>query len=126
MRTEDSQKHSSIHADKDRFYLYLRLFIIMGVTWTMESVSWAFKNSLFMFVLTDALNGLQGIIIFFLFVWKPKVIAQIKNRWRTSSFCGSKSKADQSINTIYSEVTTKSSIDDSQVRGKFTIDDSQY
>ena len=124
MRTEDSQKHSSIHADKDRFYLYLRLFIIMGVTWTMESVSWAFKNSSYMFVFTDALNCLQGFIIFFLFVWKPKVLDLIKKRWKSSSMmCCPKTKAEISVTTTYSDVTTKTSSDDSEARGKFIIDD---
>ncbi|CAO1412363.1 unnamed protein product [Diamesa tonsa] len=117
MKTEDFQKHSSVNADKDKFYLYLRLFIIMGVTWVMESVSWVFENSSYMFVFTDALNCLQGFIIFFLFVWKPKVIELIKKRWASSPLRCSKSRADLPINTRCSEVTTKSSLDDYEMRG---------
>lgn len=63
-----------------RFYLYLRLFIVMGVTWVMESISFVFKG-LLIFYLTDILNCLQGLIIFFLFLWKPKVKALIIKRF---------------------------------------------
>ncbi|CAO1388263.1 unnamed protein product [Diamesa hyperborea] len=126
MRTEDSQKHSRVKADKEKFYLYLRLFIIMGVTWIMESVSWVFKNSSFMFVFTDALNCLQGFIIFYLFVCKPKMIKLIKKKWESSSFCCSKAKTIHQVTTTHSDVTTKTtSFDDSEARGKFIVDDSR-
>lgn len=62
-----------------RFFLYLRLFIVMGATWTMESISWIFENSV-LFYITDILNCLQGFIIFILFVWKPKVKTLIQRR----------------------------------------------
>ena len=118
MKTADSKRHSKVNADKERFYLYLRLFIIMGVTWAMESVSWAFENASYMFVFTDALNCLQGSIIFFLFVWKPKVLDLIKKRWKSSSLCcRSKSRADFPMNARCSEITTKSSIDENEMRG---------
>jgi hypothetical protein len=107
IRNGDSQKHSKMDADKDRcekyidcwlllrifnsslpknfklfcrrFFLYLRLFIIMGATWSMESISWAFETS-FIFYISDFLNCLQGFIIFLLFVWKPKVKKLIVRR----------------------------------------------
>ena len=122
--TGGSQINSSIHADEDRFYIYLRLFIIMGVTWIMESVSWAFKNSLYIFLLTDALNCLQGILIFFLFVWKPKVIELIKNKWKSSSFCGLKSRDESIFNAAWPDETTKISENEIETRGNFIIDDS--
>jgi len=82
IRNGESQKHSKIDADKDRFFLYLRLFIVMGVTWSMESVSFIFENE-FVFYVSDILNCLQGFIIFILFVWKPKVKKLIVRRYRS-------------------------------------------
>lgn len=63
-----------------RFFLYLRLFIIMGVTWSMESISWMLNNRFYTFYVSDVLNCLQGFIIFVLFVWKPKVRDLIRQR----------------------------------------------
>lgn len=63
----------SFHRTSFRFFLYLRLFIVMGVTWSMEAISWVFPDNQFMFYASDFLNCLQGFIIFILFVWKPKV-----------------------------------------------------
>jgi G protein-coupled receptor Mth (Methuselah protein) len=75
--TADSKKHSRLTDDTDRFILYVRLFIVMGITWTAELVSWSFEsekdNLRWVFFFTDICNCIQGIIIFFLFVWKPKV-----------------------------------------------------
>jgi hypothetical protein len=62
-----------------RFFLYLRLFIVMGATWSMESISWVFDSPWFFYV-SDILNCLQGFIIFILFVWKPKVKKLIVRR----------------------------------------------
>ncbi|CAO1406462.1 unnamed protein product [Diamesa serratosioi] len=83
VRKGDSQRHSNINADKDRFFLYLRLFIVMGATWSMESVSWLFESSYVVFYISDILNCLQGFIIFMLFVWKPKVKSLILKRIRS-------------------------------------------
>jgi G protein-coupled receptor Mth (Methuselah protein) len=82
--TADSQKHSRLNDDTDRFILYVRLFIVMGITWTAEVVAWAFQSEKddlkWVFFFTDICNCIQGIIIFFLFVWKPKVKELIFSR----------------------------------------------
>ncbi|XP_058833696.1 G-protein coupled receptor Mth2-like isoform X2 [Topomyia yanbarensis] len=68
-----SRRHSKFEKDRHRFSLYLRLFIVMGVTWTFEIVSWAVGSSDWFFYVSDVCNCLLGVIIFFLFVWKQKV-----------------------------------------------------
>lgn len=80
LRTGDGQTHKSTVVDRERFSVYLRLFIAMGVTWSMETVGWLFKDSSYVFYVTDFLNSMQGIIIFLLFIWKPKVKALILQR----------------------------------------------
>jgi hypothetical protein len=58
-----------------RFFLYIRLFVIMGAIWSIEPISWVFdldrENSFF--IVFDILNCLQGVIILLLFIWTPKV-----------------------------------------------------
>ncbi|KAG5679683.1 hypothetical protein PVAND_009236 [Polypedilum vanderplanki] len=53
---------------RSRFYIYLRLFIIMGMSWFMETLSWIFHNSSTVFIVTDIFNCLQGVFIFIICV----------------------------------------------------------
>ncbi|KAK1118505.1 hypothetical protein K0M31_014816 [Melipona bicolor] len=67
----DSRRHDD---NKQWFNLYLKLFIVMGINWSMEIVSWLCDNSpAYIWYLTDLTNTLQGVIIFLIFVWKDKV-----------------------------------------------------
>lgn len=72
-----------------RFSLYFRLFIIMGATWIIEILSWAFlrQNDLISAILhvSDVLNCVQGILIFIMFVWTEKVKKMIARK-----LCGGK------------------------------------
>lgn len=51
----------------------------MGLNWTMELISLTVEpeNRIF-FLLSDIVNGLEGIIIFCLFVMKRKVLRDLK------------------------------------------------
>lgn len=70
------------------FTLYLRLFIVMGVTWSMEGVSFLISPESNFFLLTDTCNTIQGVLIFVLFVMKKRVLRLIKKRFvYVSSFC---------------------------------------
>ncbi|XP_046390056.1 G-protein coupled receptor Mth2-like [Ischnura elegans] len=70
------KQSASLRADDDgrqRFNLYLKLFIIMGVNWMMELIQTVVKGPDYLWVVCDLLNALQGVFIFFIFVWKKKV-----------------------------------------------------
>lgn len=53
----------------------------MGVTWIVEILSWAIPNNVILYLL-DIPNSAQGIIIFFMFVWKPKIKQMIVHRYK--------------------------------------------
>lgn len=66
-----------------RFSVYLKLFLTMGLLWTMESISWIFEKESeknYFFIFTDILNCLQGVFIFIIFVCKRKVLNMTKER----------------------------------------------
>uniref|UniRef100_A0A182IYC9 G-protein coupled receptors family 2 profile 2 domain-containing protein n=1 Tax=Anopheles atroparvus TaxID=41427 RepID=A0A182IYC9_ANOAO len=69
----DSRRHTKYAKDSYRFSLYLRLFIIMGVTWTVEFITWLIGETTVLIYLVDICNCMTGILIFILFVWKQKV-----------------------------------------------------
>jgi len=60
----------------------LRLFILMGLTWIFEIISYSVrKNTVWAkrFQVADYLNWSQGIIIFVLFILKPSTLKLLKN-----------------------------------------------
>lgn len=77
-----------------RFMLYLKLFIVMGVNWLAEIISWAMeteKNG-YLFYVTDFGNSLQGVLIFLIFVCKKRVLRLLNKKlcsqiqiWKTSN-----------------------------------------
>ncbi|XP_037940040.1 G-protein coupled receptor Mth2-like isoform X1 [Teleopsis dalmanni] len=72
-----------LRSEKENFGLFLRLFIVMGITWMLEVMSYLVGSdntwSIFFYV-PDFCNAAQGIIIFVLFVLKKKVKKLIKKR----------------------------------------------
>uniref|UniRef100_A0A182IR24 G-protein coupled receptors family 2 profile 2 domain-containing protein n=1 Tax=Anopheles atroparvus TaxID=41427 RepID=A0A182IR24_ANOAO len=73
VRRGDSKRHAKLDNDRDRFGLYLRLFIVMGVTWSLEIISWVIDNNAWIFYVSDVCNCIQGFLIFSLFVLKQKI-----------------------------------------------------
>ena len=67
-----------------RFNLYCRLFIVMGLSWFLEILSYATGSEhalSFIFAVTDIFNALLGLIIFIILVANPKVWKLIKKRY---------------------------------------------
>lgn len=55
--------------------LYLKLFCLMGVTFVFEVISWwAVDAPAYYWYVTDAVNSLRGVFVFFIFCWKRSVL----------------------------------------------------
>ncbi|XP_063973107.1 G-protein coupled receptor Mth2-like isoform X3 [Diachasmimorpha longicaudata] len=76
----DSRRHDD---NKQWFNLYLKLFIVMGINWSMEIISWLLNKDTpqYVWYLTDLANTLQGVIIFIIFVWKDKIRRLLMKRF---------------------------------------------
>lgn len=73
LKRGDSRKHDSTN-DKERFTLYLKLFIVMGINWVMELLSSIAEGAPnYLWYIPDFTNTLQGLFIFLIFVWKKRV-----------------------------------------------------
>ncbi|TMW43890.1 hypothetical protein DOY81_011030 [Sarcophaga bullata] len=82
MAREDSTRN--LRNERDRFGLFLRLFLVMGVTWSLEIMSYfvgSDKPWSKIFYAADICNAIQGFLIFMLFVMKKKVKQLITNRY---------------------------------------------
>ncbi|XP_061397128.1 G-protein coupled receptor Mth2-like [Musca vetustissima] len=83
MAKEDSTRN--LKKEKDKFGLFLRLFLVMGVTWSLEIISYFVgpeSKWAKIFYAADICNAVQGFLIFMLFVMKRKVKMLITNRCR--------------------------------------------
>lgn len=58
----------------------IKLFIVMGVSWILEIVATFFKEPEALWYISDAFNILQGVLVFFIFVFKWKVWYSIQQR----------------------------------------------
>lgn len=62
--------------------LYVRLFVITGVTWIMEGLSFLIspENNDWIFRFFDIWNALQGLIIFISYIMKRRVLILLQKR----------------------------------------------
>ncbi|XP_036138668.1 G-protein coupled receptor Mth2 isoform X2 [Monomorium pharaonis] len=73
LRDSESKRHNE---NKQRFNMYLKLFIVMGISWVMEIIAWSVEADLVPSAIwypTDIINALQGFIIFIIFVCTKKI-----------------------------------------------------
>ncbi|KAL9912134.1 methuselah-like 10 isoform 3-T3 [Glossina fuscipes fuscipes] len=114
MAREDSTKN--LRNEKDRFCLFLRLFLVMGVTWTWEIMSYFVGSKVSwskIFYVGDVCNAIQGFIIFMLFVMKKKVKELITNRifhCNDQSTGASQTNSTNSLNSNAKQFNTNQAI----------------
>ncbi|KAL4716703.1 hypothetical protein ACJJTC_004822 [Scirpophaga incertulas] len=83
LKGSESARSDRLQKDKQRYGLYLKLFVVMGVNWTVELVSFAVGGSNWYWILVDLSNVALGFFIFIIFVWKKKVRNMAVKRFRT-------------------------------------------
>lgn len=64
--------------ETENYWIFVRLFLLMGLTWSLEMLSQITKLDIFH--ITDVLNCFQGVMIFFSFVWHGKTKNLIKDK----------------------------------------------
>ncbi|XP_073972402.1 G-protein coupled receptor Mth2-like isoform X7 [Rhodnius prolixus] len=75
----DSRRHSD-KQENERFKLYVKLFLVMGINWAAELISFIVGEGVphYLWYVTDLTNTLQGVFIFIIFVWKRRVRFALK------------------------------------------------
>ncbi|KAL0115658.1 hypothetical protein PUN28_010880 [Cardiocondyla obscurior] len=93
------------------FKMYLKLFIVMGISWIMELISWSISIDLVpaaVWYLSDITNALQGVIIFIIFVCRKKIKYLLLKRFG-GQICGLFCKIPVNNNSIMSSTSTETS-----------------
>lgn len=75
-----NKNHDDVVDKNYRYALYLKLFMVMGVNWTVELISFAVGGSNWYWIVVDISNMTLGVFIFFIFVWKKKVRLLVQKR----------------------------------------------
>ncbi|XP_037721779.1 probable G-protein coupled receptor Mth-like 2 [Drosophila subpulchrella] len=78
---KDGRKQK-LKSDKQNYALFLRLFIVMGLTWSLEIISYLVQNTIWAkaFLVADYLNWSQGIIIFVVFILRSNTLKLLKTQ----------------------------------------------
>uniref|UniRef100_A0A1E1WCB0 G-protein coupled receptors family 2 profile 2 domain-containing protein n=2 Tax=Pectinophora gossypiella TaxID=13191 RepID=A0A1E1WCB0_PECGO len=85
LKSSESSRSDKLKRDKQRYALYLKLFVVMGVNWSVEVISFAAGGSNWYWIIIDLSNIALGVFIFFIFVWKNKVRNLVRKKfakWR--------------------------------------------
>ncbi len=86
-------KSSSIAttASDHHFAVYVRLFILMGITWVLGILS-AFTDSVVIDIIFVVLNALQGLFLFISFVCSKVVLSEIRKKRQARGETGNSSE----------------------------------
>lgn len=86
MKTTNDQSKQNV---KLNYILYVRLALMMGLTWLTGVIAFLVRNDVLWF-LFDLLNSLQGLFLFIFFTCTKKVVKQLKEKSSTIKFSSSK------------------------------------
>lgn len=64
---------------KQMFYLYVKLSLVMGIIWVFEFIPWITGYHK-LYGLAGMLNSLHGLYLFFIFIFKRKLLGQVRSR----------------------------------------------
>ncbi|CAB3368286.1 Hypothetical predicted protein [Cloeon dipterum] len=79
-RSDDSNNGTQVKSKKFKWLMYLKLFIVMGITWVFEVASFAEGSKSWFWYITDVLNCLQGIFFFLILICRQRVLRLICTR----------------------------------------------
>ena len=88
--------------------MFLKLFIAMGLTWILELIAWLISKfgqdgtiSLPLIIILNIATVLQGVVVFFVFVFKKSTRQSIKDKFDGSSSGKGKASRDfESSNSV--------------------------
>ncbi|XP_068158102.1 G-protein coupled receptor Mth-like [Drosophila tropicalis] len=79
------ERKQKLNSDKQKYSFFLRLFLLMGVSWSFEIVSYLVQNNVtwsYIFLVSDIFHYCQGVIILVFFVWKRSIYESLRDRFQ--------------------------------------------
>ncbi|XP_047991431.1 uncharacterized protein LOC125230342 [Leguminivora glycinivorella] len=82
----DKYKDSASNQNNEhRFWVYLRLSLLMGVSWILEVISNLVHTQSAVWMISDLYNALIGLFIFLLFACKKKIFLRLCDRFSVNN-----------------------------------------
>lgn len=107
----------NVKQQQKRLNLYLKLFLIMGITWMTEFLPWV-TGVYILYAVAGMLTGLHGVFLFAIFVAKKRILRQFCQLMKCQA--AQTPKSSISLPTLTSNSTSKS---DSAKEGRFIVYD---
>jgi hypothetical protein len=83
----------------------LKLFVVMGLSWCLEIISWAVGGDAIFWYIPDSINLLQGLWIFILCVWMTRLRKVLLRRLLPCRLCKHLIRQSEHQDTGSSEVS---------------------
>ncbi|XP_063860484.1 G-protein coupled receptor Mth2-like isoform X1 [Scylla paramamosain] len=100
----NSMLRRSREVNRERMWLYVKLFLVMGVTWIAEVVSYQ-HGKCAEWMAIDIINTLEGFTLFLVFILNRSTLRKIRERWG----CGASPNVRSPTTTFTSSFSTTSS-----------------
>ncbi|KAG5340114.1 MTH2 protein, partial [Acromyrmex heyeri] len=113
LRDSESKRHDE---NKQRFSVYLKLFVVMGITWILDVLLWIIDTNilletdilLYIWYLVNIINALQGVIFFVVLVCRRKIKEMLLKLFREKTYSLFKIPISDSITSNTTAVTSLS------------------
>ncbi|CAL1265661.1 unnamed protein product [Larinioides sclopetarius] len=100
----------NVKQEQEKFYLYLKLFLVMGITWATEFLPWV-TGVYWLYIIAGMLTALHGCVLFFIFVCKKRILRTFVQKIRQGNKFSTSTPSTSSQQTLSSEQNRKQSVD---------------
>lgn len=109
----NSMLRRSRNMNRERMWLYGKLFLVMGLTWVAEVISYQ-NGQCVGWIFTDVINALQGLTLFLVFILSPSTIRKVKDKC-----CGKPARSALSPSSTQTSTFSSSSIQAKRLDSSF-------
>ncbi|XP_046390301.1 probable G-protein coupled receptor Mth-like 3 [Ischnura elegans] len=109
--TDKKDKWRCAKGDKNRLRTYVKLYVVMGITWIMEILSFVIGGSKCIWVFTDMINTLQGLWIFIILICNRKVIGLLRKRFCKKPPAADDPRFEETDSETDDEIATSSDLE---------------
>nr|XP_012233493.1 PREDICTED: G-protein coupled receptor Mth2-like isoform X2 [Linepithema humile] len=133
LKDAESKRHTH---DKQRFMMYLKLFLLMDINmtlkWTLSMILQSIGKEMpfYVLIIMDTMEGLQGLIIFIVFVCKRRIIRLLLKQFgcensylygRTSTSNNCRTTTSHTSSTVIEQELSSSEQANSRVRSSSEV-----
>ncbi|KAL2738725.1 G-protein coupled receptor Mth2 isoform X1 [Vespula squamosa] len=125
IRDPSDVRNKRFQADRTKLIMNVKLFVVMGISWILEIVSYFVNNYANdfqwreeLFYVSDTFNCLQGILIFILFVLKSRVYYALRKRL---GFEDKKRMSSNATTAVHDTSRVKNSASNSTLMSTFQV-----